>query len=70
MTANPLNRYSGDKDVKALTTATLLIAGIMLSGCWESEKEQRAREFMSTLSQCDDCKIGKPLIGPGKDADR
>jgi outer membrane murein-binding lipoprotein Lpp len=54
--------------MKTLSVAILLTAGLLVSGCWDTEKEKRAANFMSTLSKCDDCKLDKPLLGPKKEA--
>lgn len=50
--------------MKILSMVVILAAGLLISGCWDSEKEKSDKAFMSTLSRCDDCKLEKPLLGP------
>jgi hypothetical protein len=56
--------------MKVLSMVTILAAGLLISGCWDNEKEKRASDFMSTLSKCDDCKLDKPLLGQRKEDER
>ncbi len=55
--------------MKTLSMMALLTVGILVSGCWDTEKEKRASEFMSGLTRCDDCKMEKPLFGGGEKED-
>lgn len=55
--------------MKAKTVVILLIAGVVVSGCWDNEKERRASEFMSGLTKCDDCKF-QNLMLKKKEEDR
>jgi hypothetical protein len=61
---------------KAFTMVVLLVAGLSVSACWESEEDKanrRASEFMKDFGKCADCDLKKPLLGShnfGKDAGR
>lgn len=45
------------------------VLALTLSGCWDEPKEKQSSEFMSNLATCSDCRLKKPLLGPGSEAD-
>ena len=62
---------------KVFTMVLLLVAGLSVSACWESEEDKaraRASEFMKDFGKCGDCDLKKPLLGSHnfekKDGDR
>lgn len=48
--------------MKMFSMILLLAAGVVISGCWDNEKEKRAADFMSTLSKCDGCREPKSFF--------
>jgi hypothetical protein len=51
---------------KVFTMVLLLVAGLSVSACWESEEDKasrRASEFMKDFGKCSDCDLKKPLLG-------
>lgn len=52
--------------MEKFSAVVLLALSVLVSGCWDNEKEKRAAEFMSTMTKCDNCQMEKPLIGGTK----
>lgn len=43
------------------------LLALTLSACWGEAKDKKSEAFMSNLATCGDCKLKKPLLGPGSE---